>query len=485
MPARADQPTTVETCNGAGGAARAVGEAAYRRGLALHATGNPGAAVPHYLRALAAGFVTPECLNNAGCALRDTGRPENAVDLLQECLRRAPRHAGAHSNLGNAQKDLGRLDEAERSCRAALAIAPDRPGLHFNLGAVLQALERDREAAVAYRAELALDPDNARAHYNLAEACLRLGRLDEGFCEMEWRFRSGRVKDPLAQRCPRWSGEPLAGRTVLLDCEQGLGDALHFVRYAPLIAQRGGRVVIRVYPALERLMRRVAGIAAVVPTTAALPAADLYLPMLSAPHVLGTTLDTVPAEMPYLTADPDDVRAWRERLAPHDGLRVGLVWAGAPRQNDPDAQRIDKRRSIGLAAFATLAGIPGVTLVSLQKGPPAAQLESPPPGLVLIDPMGDVGDFADTAALIENLDLVVSVDTSVAHLAGGLGKPVWILSRFDGCWRWLIDRDDSPWYPTARLFRQQRSEDWSGAVGRLAAALRVWAQANRDVRRPA
>jgi Tfp pilus assembly protein PilF len=483
MAPRVDRPTTVEARNGAAEATRAVGEAAYRQGLALHAAGKPAAAVPHYLRALSSGFVTAECLNNAGCAARDTGRPDIAVDLLEECLRLAQRHAGALSNLGNAQKDLGRLDQAERSCRAALAIAPDRPGLHFNLGAVLQALERDHEAAAAYRAELALDPDNASAHYNLAEACLRLGRLDEGWSEMEWRFRSGRVKDPLARAGARWHGERLAGRTVLLDCEQGLGDALHFVRYAPLIAARGGRVVVRVYPALERLMRRIAGIE-VVATTAPLPRFDLYLPMLSAPHVFATTLDTIPASMPYLAADPADVAAWRERLAPYDGLRVGLVWAGAPRQNDPDAQRIDKRRSISLDTFAALAGIPGVTLVSLQKRPPAAQLENPPPGLALIDPMGEVGDFADTAALIENLDLVVSVDTSVAHLAGGLGKPVWILSRFDGCWRWLTDRDDSPWYPTARLFRQERSEDWSGAVGRLAAALRDWAQANREVRRP-
>lgn len=459
------------------------GETFYRQGLARHAAGQPAAAVPLYARALASGFITAESLNNFGCALRDTNRPDLAVELLQECLEMTPRHAGAHSNLGNALRDLGRLDDAERSCRAALAIVPDLPGAHFNLGAVLQALERDHEAAAEYRAELALDPDNATAHYNLAEACLRLGRLAEGFGEMEWRFRSGRVRDPLARSCARWHGEPLAGRTVLFDCEQGLGDALHFVRYAPLIAQRGGRVVVRVYPALERLMRRIGGLE-VVATTAPLPRFDLYLPMLSAPHVFETTLDTVPANMPYLTADPADVAAWRDRLAPHGGLRVGLVWAGAPRPNDPDAQRIDKRRSIGLAAFAALAGIPGVTLVSLQKGPPAAQLAEPPPGLALVDPMGDVTDFADTAALIENLDLVVSVDTSVAHLAGGLGKPVWILSRFDGCWRWLLERDDSPWYPTARLFRQQRAEDWSGAVGRLAAALRDWAQANRDARRP-
>lgn len=450
----------------------------FRVGLCLHSRGEPEAAIAHYRDALALSPEDPECLNNLGCALRDLRRPAEAVTYFQAAIRRRPNYGAALSNLGNAYKEIGRLDEAEDICRAATAAMPDSAFAHFNLGCVLQAQGRSGVAADSYRAALALAPDYVPAHCNLAEVLLRLGAMPEGWAEFEWRSRADKLWNALPQfPQPRWRGESLAGKTILLHCEQGFGDVLQFCRYAPLLAKRGGRVVVRVYPPLARLMKSLPGVAEVTETGTPLPKFDVHLPMLSVPHILRTRLETIPSTTPYLAAPEADRAVWRERLKDVEGLKVGLVWAGNPRPHDPDANRMDALRSLNLADFAPLAEVPGVALFSLQKGPPAEQAAAPPPGLALVDHSDELADFADTAALIENLDLVISVDTSVVHLAGALGKPVWVLSRFNGCWRWLENRDDSPWYPTARIFRQPRRGDWSETVLRVRDALRALARA--------
>ncbi|MBI3710034.1 MAG: hypothetical protein HY246_20500, partial [Proteobacteria bacterium] len=252
-----------------------------------------------------------------------------------------------------------------------------------------------------------------------------------------------------------------------LHAEQGLGDTIQFIRYVPLVAALGGRVVLQVSPELKRLLQAFPGVERLVAPADELPRYDVHLSLLSLPRAFATELPTIPDDVPYVTAEPAAVRAWGQRLAAYRGRRVGLVWAGRPEH------RNDRNRSLQLQKLATLAAVPDVTFLSLQKGPAAAQLAGPPAGFSPVDLGQELGDFADTAAVIANLDLVISVDTSVAHLAGALGRPVWCLLPFAPDWRWLRGREDSPWYPTMRLFRQRRHGDWSDVAARVVEALRV------------
>jgi hypothetical protein len=340
------------------------------------------------------------------------------------------------------------------------------------LGTALQSLGRPVAAMASYRRALALEPNYAGAQMNMATCQLLMGDLKAGFAgfRARWAVPDSPIRMPELPR-PLWEGESLEGRSILVHCEQGLGDSLHFIRYAPLLATQAARVRVLAPPALARLLGRIPGIEIVTapPDSASY---DYHCPLLCLPRLLGTELATIPATIPYLAAEPDAVEAWSRRLGP--GRRIGLVWAGAPRHADRAAFAVDRRRSLTLAALAPLGGLPETRFISLQKGPPAAQAKEPPAALDLFDPTDELHDFADTAALIANLDLVISVDTSVAHLVGALGRPVWLLSRFDGCWRWLLDRADSPWYPTMRLFRQPAPGDWDSVIMAARAALQDW-----------
>jgi hypothetical protein len=257
----------------------------------------------------------------------------------------------------------------------------------------------------------------------------------------------------------------LKGRTIVIYHEEGFGDTIQFLRYVPLLAEKGARIIAWMPPELVRLARGQAGIAEVLTGNVNLPQFDYHCPIISLPYVFGTTLEAIPAQAQYIHADPELVAAWGKRLPA--GPRIGLVWAGEPRAYDPGAQALDRRRSLPFAALAPLTATPGIAFVSLQMGSAREQVASP-----VDDPMGEVRDFADTAAIIANLDLVVSVDTAVAHLAGAMGKPVFLLDRYDNCWRWLSDRTDSPWYPSLRIFRQHSMGDWSQALTAVAAAVR-------------
>jgi hypothetical protein len=269
---------------------------------------------------------------------------------------------------------------------------------------------------------------------------------------------------------PRWDGRECHDRIVLLHAEQGFGDALQFCRYVPLVAARA-RVLLEVPRPLLRLLSGLEGVEQIVAEGDKLPSFDFCAPLMSLPHVFGTELETIPARTPYLAAPPARVAAWRERLAALPRRRIGLVWAGNPRPHQPEANAVDRRRSTSLDRFAPLAEVPGVSFVSLQKGAAAVQSRTPPSGMVVHDWTEELVDFAETAALVEALDLVISVDTSVVHLVGALGKEIWMLNRFDGCWRWLLDRTDSPWYPTLRQFRQRRPGDWDGVISDIRDAL--------------
>ncbi|MEO8926922.1 MAG: tetratricopeptide repeat protein [Caulobacteraceae bacterium] len=444
-------------------------------GIVLNALGRAAEAEASYREAVRLAPHYRDALNNLSVLLSDQGRGEEAEGVLREAVRLGPDRPDALGNLGVVLTKLGRAAEAEPILGEALRLSPDDPDAHFNLAAAMHELRRLDEAEAGYRQAVRLRPDFADAHGNLAYALLLGGAFEEGWREHEWRWRTKNMQGGERNlRAPPWKGETLAGRVLLLHAEQGLGDTLQFCRYAPLI-EVGARVVLEVQPALKRLMGSLGGVERVIARGETPPPFDLHCPLLSLPLAFGTTLGAIPAAIPYLAADPEDAARWRERLAALPGLKVGLVWAGEPKLGYPDRAAVDHRRSIALAAMAPLGEVAGVSFVSLQKGAAAARAADPPPGLALADFTAELNDFADTAALVDGLDLVISVDTSVAHLAGAMGKRVWMLNRFDTCWRWLVGRDDSPWYPTLRQFRQSAPGDWASVMGAAREALRVLA----------
>ncbi|MTJ82605.1 MAG: tetratricopeptide repeat protein [Telmatospirillum sp.] len=427
------------------------------------------AACFHTALSIDPGYV--EARYNLANLLLETGDADGALRHFRQVIALRPDLAEAYNNFGSLMHMAGDLDQAALCYRRCLAIAPDFTEAHANLGTVWRDQGSLDQADAAYRTAIALNPGYGLAHTNLGVTLLLRGEFEEGLAEYEWRSRKGPGGDPRRYDRPLWAGQPRAGRTLLLHCEQGLGDALHFARYVPILAGMGASVVLEAYPPLVRLFSTLPGLSGLVPAGAALPAHDFQLPLMSVAHRLGTRLDSIPGDVPYLSADPVLSRRWAARLSHLRGLKVGLVWAGDPRPHDPRASAVDRRRSVPLERLARLLPLPGASFVSLQKGQAARTLETLPQALRPFDPMAEVSDFADTAAIIANLDLVITVDTSVAHLAGAMGRPVWILSRFDGCWRWLQDRDDSPWYPTARLFRQPSPGDWDAVAGAVGAAL--------------
>jgi tetratricopeptide (TPR) repeat protein len=443
-------------------------------GEALRALGRNGEAIARYGEALhrRPGFV--EAHSNLGLALAALGRHDEALAQFEEALRLRPESAEIRCNLGNLLKEQGRPEDALAQYHAALAVRPNLREAHNNLGAALTQLGRPEEAVVSFREAVRLGPDVADPHHNLAVALLLSGRCAEGWRELEWRWDT--VPPNSTRRrfgAPQWMGEDIAGRRLLIHAELGFGDTLQFCRYAPLAVARGAEVVLEVPPQLLRLVAdsmagpglRVVTQSPGFPGGDGLPDFDLHCPMLSLPLAFGTTLATIPARVPYLTAAPERVAAWSQRLAALPGPRIGLAWAGNPRNP------MDRERSLTLDALAPLGAVSGASFVSLQKGEAAAQAARAPGGLVLHDVTAALEDFADTAALVVALDLVISVDSAVAHLAGALGKPVWLLNRFDSDWRWLLGRADSPWYPSLRIFRQPVLRDWAGVIAQVRDAL--------------
>ena len=423
-------------------------------------------AVESYRRALALNPDHADAHNNLGVALAEQGRWAGAAESHRRAIELDPDHAEAHSNLGSALISLGQPGAAIECLQRAIEVKPSLAGAYANLGAARVAQNRPGEAIEAYLRGLAHAPDDADLHTNLAFAQLATADFDSGWQEFEWRWRTRQLR-PRRFAQPLWAGAEIGDRVVLLHAEQGFGDTIQFCRYAPLVAGKS-RVILEVPRPLVRLLSSLEGISCIVAEGDPLPPFDLHCPLLSLPRAFGTSLATIPGEVPYLEADATQVTAWRDRLAELAGLRVGLAWAGGARASEPRLQAVARRRSIELNDFAALAGLVGVSFVSLQIGEAAAQTRSPPPGLRLYDRTGEIDDFADTAALIEALDLVISVDTAVAHLAGALGKPVWLLNRFDTDWRWLLEREDSPWYPTMRIFRQPAAGDWGAVIDRVA-----------------
>jgi tetratricopeptide (TPR) repeat protein len=432
-------------------------------------------ALASYDRALALKPDHAEALYNRGIALHELERFDEALASYDRTLALRPDHAEALNNRGNTLHELKRFDEALASYDRGLALRPDHAEALCNRSVVLHELNRLDEALASYDRALAVRPDHADAHLNKSVLQLLKGDFAAGWREYEWRHRKQEfftaLKRDFAQ--PLWLGETaIAGKTILLHAEQGFGDTIQFCRYAPLVAGRGARVLLEVQPPLKNLMAGLAGVAEVISAPDKLPYFELHCPLLSLPLAFRTSLETIPAQTPYLFGEAAKASAWRARLGARDKPRVGLVWAGAPRKQTPSARRIDRMRSLEFDQLAPILRVTGCEFYSLQKGEDAlAQLRNSALRQRVVDCAADLHDFSDTAALIDNLDLVIAVDTAVAHLAGALGKPFWLLNRYSTCWRWLIDRDDSPWYPTARLFRQNAPGDWSGVISRVAVEL--------------
>jgi len=441
------------------------------RGNTLHELKRFDEALASYDRALALQPDYAEALYNRGMTLHELQRFDEALASYDRALTLRPDHAEALDNRGNTLHELKRFDAALASYDRALALQPDHAGALYNRGVVLHELMLLDEALASYDRALAVRPDHADAHFNKAVLQLLKGDFAAGWQEYEWRHRKEEsfalFKRDYAQ--PLWLGQTaIAGKTILLHSEQGFGDTIQFCRYAPLVAARGARVLLEVPPPLKDLMASLAGVAQVISAPDKLPCFELHCPLLSLPLAFGTSLETIPAQTPYLFGIAAKTSAWRARLGARDKPRLGLVWAGDPRKQVPNAHRIDRMRSLEFDQLAPILRIAGYEFYSLQKGEHAlAQLRNSALRQRVVDCGDDLHDFSDTAALIDNLDLVIAVDTSVAHLAGALGKPFWLLNRYSTCWRWLIDRDDSPWYPTARLFRQQAPGDWSGVISRV------------------
>jgi tetratricopeptide (TPR) repeat protein len=442
------------------------------RGTTLHELRRFDEALASYDRALAGQPNHAVVLCNRGVTLYELRRFDDALASYDRALALRPDYAGALYNRGIALYQLDRFDEALASYDRALAVRPNYAEALRNRGNTLHELQRFNEALASYNRALALRPDHAGAHVNKSVLQLLNGDFAAGWREYEWRWKRTRsdrnlrlLKRDFAQ--PLWLGQTaIAGKTILLHSEQGFGDTIQFCRYAPLVAGCGARVLLEVPAPLKDLMASLAGVAEVVAAPAKLPDFDLHCPLLSLPLAFGTSLDTIPARTPYLFAAAAKTSAWRARLGAREKPRVGLVWAGEP------GKRIDRMRSLEFDQLAPILRITGCEFYSLQKGEHAlAQLRNSALRQRVVDCADDLHDFSDTAALIDNLDLIIAVDTSVAHLAGALGKPFWLLNRYNTCWRWLIDRDDSPWYPTARLFRQNAPGDWSGVISRVVVEL--------------
>ena len=451
-------------CHGALGAAAPApsADALAQAGVALHQKGDLEGAEAKYRAALEQDAAHAVALHYLGVIRYQRGRHDEALPLLQRAVERVPGEPEFHNNLGLVLAATDRNDEAIAAYRAALAIKPDHVGAWNNLGLALQAENRVAEAIAAFREAVARAPQFAQSHWNLSLALLLDGQYAEGWREYEARLavRELQRNDRVAA-APRWDGVVRPGMTLLLTSEQGLGDALQFIRYAADAAARGIRVLVQAEAPLKSLLGTAPGVGGSFGPDDALPAVDAQLPLLSLPGVLGIEPDRNPARHPYIAADPARrARAAAALRRSGQRLAVGIAWAGNP------AHRNDRRRSLPLAALSPLLALPGIDWRSLQKGAPAQEIAALPAAQALV-PLPDDASFDDTAALVAELDLVITVDTSVAHLAGALGRPVWILLPFAPDWRWRLGTEDSHWYPTARLFRQSRPGDWVGVVERL------------------
>ncbi len=410
-----------------------------------------------------------EAYNNLGTALQSLNRLDEAIINYKKATILKPHYAEAHYNYGNVLKKQKKIDDAFLCYERAITIRSDYAEAHNNLGIILQEQGKIEEATESYSRAIKFKPEYADAHFNRSLMLLLKENFEDGWQEYEWRLRT---KDYALKdfQQPMWDGSPLNGKTILVHAEQGLGDNIQFVRYLPMVQTLGGRVIFECLPSLVHLLKYCTGIDKLIKqmsTSDNTVQCDVHIPLLSLPGIFNTTLDNVPSQEPCIMPHSKFVTKWRNRIGVNDkSFKIGLVWA-----SNPENKKIFIKKSCKLSDFNTLSEIPGLSFYSLQKGQASAEVNNPPKGMEIINLDKELNDFADTAAVIVNLDLVISIDTSVAHLAGAMGKPVWTLLPSVPDWRWLLERNDSPWYPSMRLFRQTQPYDWNSVFEQVKKAL--------------
>ena len=441
-------------------------------GLVEWRCGNFDKALAFLIEANQKASESPDILNSLGEVYRLIGDVSKSRDVLNRAIKLNPSFALAYNNLGMSYLAQDDFRQALSYFSSATQLDSNLAMAHFNLGISFKELGRLDEAIAALRRAVEISPDFAEAHLNLAIALLLSGQLLEGFEEYEWR---NRVSSPPSFDSPLWDGTVDPNGTLLVYTEQGLGDTLQFIRFVPFIAAQGMRVIVQCPPALENLLQGVEGVSMTYRQDEELPPHSAHVSLMSLPHLFQVHLGKVPANVPYITTPFSKIVAWRDVLTPfRDTICIGLRWAGNPDNTQ------DRGRSIPLELFEVLADIPNVIWVSLQANPLSEEERLSAEKLGLKDFSDRLVDFTDTAALVEQLDLVISVDTAVLHLAGALGRPAWGLLKASPHWPWLLERDDSPWYPSARLFRQQTSGNWKAVVDQMAALLHDVMQTVRE-----
>jgi tetratricopeptide (TPR) repeat protein len=432
-------------------------------GTALKEQGKLDEAIASYQHAIALAPGYASAYDNLGTVYQDQGKLADAIAHYRQAIALNPNYANPYNNLGAALKEQGKLDEAIACCETAIRLQPDHADAHNNYGSTLVEQGRWQTAIAHFEQAIRYKPNLASAHLNLGIVLLMLGEFQRGFVEYHWRWQT-RQCPPLRYQNALWDGSDLRGKTILLTAEQGFGDTIQFARYAAIVAQQGGRVIMSCPKPLLRLLASLPGVERCVDRDRVDVQTHLHVPLLDLPMILGTRLETIPAEIPYLFA-LEPFQFPPPAAATQAGCKIGIVWASNP------ANSTSSKRSCPLSHFLQLAEIPGVRLYSLQKDCSESDRASLAQTSVT-DLRAQLHDFADTAAAIAQLDLVISVDTAVAHLAGAIGKPVWTLLPAVADWRWLLDREDTPWYPTMRLFRQPQPGDWEAVFARVTAALR-------------
>ncbi len=475
-------------------------EAHYNFGNAYKELGRWSESVSHTQKAIELDPDLHEAYYILGIAFYELEKLDQAIEVWQKALRLKPGFAEVHFNLGIAYYHKGNLEEALALCRKAVELDSSLAEAHYNLGLVYYGKDLPDEAircwqktvqinpkhkdafnnmGAAFQDKHELDkaqkcfqkaidnhPDFPNAHWNKSLCHLLAGSFLEGWSEYQWRFKINTIFLNRHFPQPLWGGEDLTGKTILLYAEQGFGDTIQFIRYVPLVKKRGGQVLVECQEDLGSLLETMEGIDQLIPYGQPLPEFDVQCPLLSLPLAFQTELGDIPASIPYISLNSDLVKKWHEFTeVEKDNLKVGLIWAGRP------THKKDRKRSLALKVFEPLAGLPGITFYGLQKGEAARQIQNRPEGMKLIGVGEKLVDFTETGALIQNLDLVISVDTAVAHLTGALGKPIWTLLPYSPDWRWMLDREDSPWYPSMRLFRQPFPGDWESVIRALSDCL--------------
>jgi len=453
-------------------------EAHNNLGVSLLEKAEPEEAIKCHKRAIELNPDCAEAHNNLGTAFMEHGKFGNAFTSYKRALLLKPKYAEAHTNLGTALMAQSKFDDAITSHQKAIELKPDHAEAYNNLGTVLNGLGRPEEAIVNYKQAIELKPDLAQAHLNLAFALLLTRNFRNGLQEYEWRLRLKKCKPETNQKA-MWDGSSLNGKSILVYSEQGIGDSIQFARYIPMVKEQGGHVIVECQQSLCRLLRNGDGIDEIIEMTSHGKSHiqfDTQIPLLSLPGIFDVSVDTIPQNPSYIIPDPVLVSQWRSKFNHDNNLKVGIAWAGNPKHIN------DRNRSCSLNNFAHLTSIKGITFYSLQKGPASIDSNNCHKGINLIDLDSELEDFADTAAAIDNMDLIISVDTSVVHLAGAIGKPVWTLLPFVPDWRWMLERSDTPWYPSMRLFRQRQLHDWEGVFEQITESLTKFRKNNINLK---